>query len=123
MRGAVVHGEAFKGWQFTDEVILWAVRWYLMFPVSYRDLELMLEDRGVSVDYSAAVLPEDYNGGTTQTNWQVASVWLYSPTIRVHVYRFLLNGQARTVTKNLGSSPVSTFSPTSIATPVSWWPA
>jgi transposase-like protein len=35
-------GNCFKGRQFTAEVILWAVRWYLMFPVSYRDLELML---------------------------------------------------------------------------------
>jgi transposase-like protein len=42
----------FKGRQFTAEVILWAVRWYLMFPISYRDLELMLLDRGVEVDHS-----------------------------------------------------------------------
>jgi IS6 family transposase len=28
------------------------VRWYLMFPVSYRDLELMLLDRGVEVDHT-----------------------------------------------------------------------
>ncbi len=48
----VVQGEAFKGRQFTAEVILWAVRWYLMFPVSYRDLELMLLDRGVAVDHT-----------------------------------------------------------------------
>jgi IS6 family transposase len=48
----VVQGKAFKGRQFTGEVILWAVRWYLMFPVSYRDLELMLEDRGVNVDHT-----------------------------------------------------------------------
>src|SRR6186713_433480 len=34
-----------KGRQFTTEVILWAVRGYLMFPISYRDLELMLLDR------------------------------------------------------------------------------
>jgi len=40
------------GRQFTAEVILWAVRWYLMFPVSYRDLELMLQDRGVEVDHT-----------------------------------------------------------------------
>jgi transposase, IS6 family len=33
-------------------VILWAVRWYLMFPISYRDLELMLLDRGVEVDHT-----------------------------------------------------------------------
>jgi transposase, IS6 family len=42
----------FKGRQFTAEVILWALRWYLMFPVSYRDLELMLADRGVAVDHT-----------------------------------------------------------------------
>jgi transposase-like protein len=27
----------FKGRQFTAEIILWAVRWYLQFPISYRD--------------------------------------------------------------------------------------
>ena len=43
--------QPFKGRQFTDEVILWAVRWYLMFPISYRDLELMLLDRGVEQDH------------------------------------------------------------------------
>src|ERR671921_1410332 len=45
-------GKAFKGRQFTAEVILWAVRWYLMFLISYRDLELMLQDRGVTVDHT-----------------------------------------------------------------------
>src|SRR3954469_1244187 len=45
-------GKEFKGRQFTAEVILWAVRWYLMFPISYRDLELMLQDRGVEVDHT-----------------------------------------------------------------------
>jgi IS6 family transposase len=42
----------FKGRQCTSEVILWAVRWYLQFPISYRDLELMLRDRDVSVDHT-----------------------------------------------------------------------
>ncbi|CAH2605663.1 protein of unknown function (plasmid) [Rhodovastum atsumiense] len=28
------------------------MRWYLMFPISYRDLELMLADRGVEVDHT-----------------------------------------------------------------------
>jgi transposase len=48
----VRQGQAFKGRQFNAEVILWAVRWYLMFPISYRDLELMLQDRGVEVDHT-----------------------------------------------------------------------
>ena len=28
------------------------MRWYLQFPISYRDLERMLADRGVQVDYT-----------------------------------------------------------------------
>ncbi len=58
MTGAAAASEnagvvAFKGRHFSGEVILWAVRWYLMFPMSYRDLELMLADRGVAVDHTA----------------------------------------------------------------------
>ena len=30
----MTQGKDFKGRQFTAEVILWAVRWYLMFPIS-----------------------------------------------------------------------------------------
>ena len=40
---------AFKIRQFTGGVILWAVRWNLLFPISCRDLALMLQDRGVDV--------------------------------------------------------------------------
>jgi IS6 family transposase len=43
---------SFKGRHFTSEVILWALRWYLAFPISYRDLTLMLSDRGVAVDHT-----------------------------------------------------------------------
>ena len=43
---------ASRGFRFPAAVILWAVRWYLQFPVSsYRDLEAMLADRGVAVDH------------------------------------------------------------------------
>lgn len=47
-------GSPFKGRQFTAEVILWAVRWYLQFPIGYRDLECILADRGVVVDHTTA---------------------------------------------------------------------
>jgi IS6 family transposase len=40
----------FRGFRFPAEVILWAVRWYLQFGLSYRDLERMLAERGVAVD-------------------------------------------------------------------------
>ncbi len=42
----------FKGRQFTAEIILWAIRWYLQFPISYRDLAYMLSDRGVQVNHT-----------------------------------------------------------------------
>ncbi len=41
----------FRGCRFPAEVILWAVRWYLQFSISSRDLERMLADRGVQVDH------------------------------------------------------------------------
>jgi transposase-like protein len=43
---------AFRGFRFPAEVIWWAVRWYLQFPLSYRELERMLADRGVEVDHT-----------------------------------------------------------------------
>ena len=48
----MVQGRAFQGRQFTAEVILWVARWYLMFPVSYRGLTLLLLDRGIAVDHT-----------------------------------------------------------------------
>src|SRR3954447_22522584 len=73
--------QSFKGRQFTAEVILWAVRWYLMFPISYRDLELMLADRGVTVDH------------TTIYRW----IQAYAPEIekRIPPHRRLSNGSWR----------------------------
>src|SRR3546814_18870212 len=34
------------------DVILGAVRWYCRYPISYRDLEEMLAERGISVDHT-----------------------------------------------------------------------
>ena len=45
-------GGSFKGRHFTSEVILWALRWYLAFPISYRDFAAMLADRGIMVDHT-----------------------------------------------------------------------
>ncbi|RYF09378.1 MAG: IS6 family transposase [Oxalobacteraceae bacterium] len=43
---------SFKGRHFTSEVIPWALRWYLAFPTSERDLTSMLSDRRVEVDHT-----------------------------------------------------------------------
>lgn len=42
----------FKGSHFEREVVLWAVRWYVAYPISYRQLEEMMEERGVEVDHA-----------------------------------------------------------------------
>jgi len=45
----VVDRSAFAGFPFPPEVIVLAVRWYLRFGLSYRDLEELLAERGVEV--------------------------------------------------------------------------
>jgi putative transposase len=42
----------FKGSHFERDVILWGVRWYVAYPINYRQLEEMMEERGVEVDHS-----------------------------------------------------------------------
>ena len=42
----------FKGSHFEREVILWGVRWYVAYPISYSQLEEMMDERGVEVDHS-----------------------------------------------------------------------
>src|SRR3546814_18804485 len=42
----------FKWRHFQGDVILWAVRWYCRYPISYRDLEEMPAERGISVDHT-----------------------------------------------------------------------
>jgi putative transposase len=42
----------FKGSHFEWEVILWGVRWYVVYPINYRQLEEMMQERGVEVDHS-----------------------------------------------------------------------
>jgi IS6 family transposase len=42
---------AFTGFRFPAEVITVAVRWYLRYGLSYRDVEELLAERGVQVDH------------------------------------------------------------------------
>jgi transposase-like protein len=71
----------FKGRQFTAEIILWAVRWYLQLPIRYRDLERMLSDRGVQVDH------------TTLFRW----IQAYAPELdkRIRPHLHMTNGSWR----------------------------
>ncbi|MGI4748440.1 MAG: IS6 family transposase [Janthinobacterium lividum] len=42
----------FKGSHFERDVILCGVRWYVAYPLSYRQIEEILGERGVGVDHS-----------------------------------------------------------------------
>lgn len=42
----------FKGSHFEHAIILWGVRWYIACPISYRQLEEMMQERGVDVDHA-----------------------------------------------------------------------
>jgi putative transposase len=43
---------SFKGAHFVKDIILTCGRWYLAYPLSYRQLEELMEERGVSVDHA-----------------------------------------------------------------------
>ena len=77
---------AFRGFRFPAEVILWAVRWYLQFPISYRDLERMLADREVEVDH------------TTMYRW----VQRFAPELEKRTRRHLRPGRGPLSTRVFG---------------------
>ena len=43
---------SFKGAHFEKDIILTCVRWYVAYPLSYRQLEELMHERGVAVDHS-----------------------------------------------------------------------
>ena len=47
----MVPSSAFKGFRFPPEIIVLAVRWYLRYGLSYRDVEELLGERGIEVDH------------------------------------------------------------------------
>jgi transposase-like protein len=49
------------GFRFPPEVITLAVRWYLRFGLSYRDVEELLAERGITVDRSNLVHTPRYD--------------------------------------------------------------
>jgi transposase, IS6 family len=42
---------SFAGFRFPPDVIMIAVRWYLRYGLSYRDVEELLAERGITVDH------------------------------------------------------------------------
>jgi transposase-like protein len=48
----VAETDLFKWRHYESEIILLCVRWYLRYALSYRDLEEMMNERGLSVDHT-----------------------------------------------------------------------
>lgn len=46
-------GLVFAGFRFPPDVIIVAVRWYLRYTLSYRDVEELLAERRVQVDHGS----------------------------------------------------------------------
>ena len=43
---------SFKGAHFAKDIILVGVQWYIAYPLSYRHVEELMEERGVPVDHA-----------------------------------------------------------------------
>lgn len=44
---------SFKGRHFPKDIILMAVRWYVAYPLSYRNIEELMAERNIKLDHSA----------------------------------------------------------------------
>ena len=42
----------FRGRHFQDQIIVLCVRWYLRYSLSYRDVQELMAERGLSVDHT-----------------------------------------------------------------------
>ena len=92
--------------------MLWAVRWYCRYAVSYRDLEAMMTERGVAVDHSTIYrwvqrfAPEmekrlrwlnctGFTGESmTREERAMSSSHKYSPEVRERAVRMVLEHQS-----------------------------
>jgi hypothetical protein len=83
--------DLFKWRHYESEIILTCVRWYLRYALSYRDLEELMTERGLSVDHS------------TIFRW----VQRYAPELDERSRPHL--GQADEVDPRLGGGPEATF--------------
>ena len=72
----------FANKQFPSATILMAVRWYVVYKLSYRDIEALLAERGVQVDHA------------TIHRWMLE----YAPQLEAA----FLNGKKRVLSQSFG---------------------
>jgi IS6 family transposase len=88
----------FKWRHFQAEIILLCVRWYLRYPLSYRDLEEMMRERGLHVDHTTIYrwvqhyAPELEKRcrphlNITNDSWRVDETYVKVKKVWVYLYR------------------------------------
>ena len=88
----------FKWRHFLPEIIVLNVRWYCRYPLSYRDLEEMMTERGVKVDHStlhrwvlsyAPELDKRVRPHLKETNesWRVDETYIQVKGVWKYLYR------------------------------------
>lgn len=93
----------FRGRRFRDEIIILCVRWYLRYPLSYRNLEEMMAERGLMVDHStiarwvlryAPVLNERIRSEMRNPNrsWRVDETYVRVAGRWTYLYRAIDSG-------------------------------
>jgi putative transposase len=88
----------FEGSHFERHVILWRVRWYVAYPISYHQLEEMMEERDVEVDHStlnlwvlkyAPLLEQEFRARKRQVGctWRMDETYVKVKGIWKYLYR------------------------------------
>ena len=102
-----LHAPLFRGRHFPDDIIILALRWYLRYSLSYRDLQELLRERGVSVDHTTLCRWIDRYGPEldrrmrshlhpTGTQWRVDETYIRVAGEWVYLYR-AVDAQGATV--------------------------
>ena len=103
----------FKWRHFQAEIILLCVRWYLRYPLSYRDVEEMMLERGLHVDHTTIYrwvqryAPEleqrcrSYLKATTDS-WRVDETYVKVKKVWMYLYR-AVDSQGNTLEFLLGT--------------------
>src|SRR5450759_445174 len=101
------HAALFRGRHFPDDLIILAVRWYLRYSLSYRDLKELLAERGVAVDHTTVWRWVDHYGPEldqrlwpylrpTGTNWRMDETYVRVCGEWTYLYR-AVDSQGATV--------------------------
>src|SRR5262249_50084063 len=90
--------QPFKWRHFESDIILLCVRWYLRYALSYRDLEEIMQERGLSVDHTTiyrwvqCYAPELEKRcrphlKTTNDSWRVDETYIKVKGVWTYLYR------------------------------------